>query len=66
MIQSIGVVGAGQMGRGIAQSLAMSGFSVKLNDISDLAVNSGKDFIQKQLDKGAAKGKGKLHLSVKL
>ena len=57
MIQSIGVVGAGQMGRGIAQSLAMSGFSVKLNDISDLAVNSGKDFIQKQLDKGAAKGK---------
>ena len=46
MIQSIGVVGAGQMGRGIAQSLAMSGFSVKLNDISDLAVNSGKDFIK--------------------
>lgn len=57
MIQSIGVVGAGQMGRGIAQSLAMSGLSVKLNDINDLAVQSGKDFIQKQLEKGAAKGK---------
>ena len=57
MIQKIGVVGAGQMGRGIAQSLAMSGFNVVLNDISDLALDSGISFINQQLDKGQKKGK---------
>ena len=57
MIQKIGVVGAGQMGRGIAQSLAMSGFHVVLNDINELAVSNGLDFIKSQLDKGVEKGK---------
>lgn len=57
MVQRIGVIGAGQMGRGIAQSLAMSGFDVVINDINDLAIENGVKFIHDQLEKGAAKGK---------
>jgi 3-hydroxybutyryl-CoA dehydrogenase len=56
-IQSIGIVGAGQMGRGIAQVAAMSGYQVKLFDVSSEGLKKGMDFIQAQLDKGAGKGK---------
>jgi 3-hydroxybutyryl-CoA dehydrogenase len=56
-IQSIGIVGAGQMGRGIAQVAAMSGYQVKLFDVSSEGLKKGMDFIQIQLDKGADKGK---------
>jgi len=35
MIEKIGVIGAGQMGAGIAQVAATSGFSVTLNDVSE-------------------------------
>jgi 3-hydroxybutyryl-CoA dehydrogenase len=40
-IQKIGVVGAGQMGNGIAHVCALSGFSVMLNDIAPERINSG-------------------------
>src|SRR5665647_2067476 len=33
-IQNVGVIGAGQMGNGIAHVCALSGFSVMLNDVS--------------------------------
>ncbi|MDD4974790.1 MAG: 3-hydroxybutyryl-CoA dehydrogenase [Bacteriovorax sp.] len=56
-IHSIGIVGAGQMGRGIAQVAAMSGYQVKLFDVSTEGLKKGMDFIQTQLDKGAEKGK---------
>jgi 3-hydroxybutyryl-CoA dehydrogenase len=56
-IKKIGVVGAGQMGRGIAQVAAMSGFEVTLFDISNEALDFGVNFIKKQLDKGLQKGK---------
>ncbi len=56
-ISSLGVVGAGQMGRGIAQVAAMSGFEVMLFDVSAEAVNFGYDYILQQLKKGVEKGK---------
>ncbi len=40
-IQSIGVIGAGQMGRGIAQVAAFSGFNVELFDVSQEAADFG-------------------------
>jgi len=49
MIEKIGVVGAGQMGAGIAQVAAMNGFSVILNDIEDSFLDSGMKRIQKSL-----------------
>ena len=56
-IQSIGIVGAGQMGRGIAQVAAMSGFQVYLFDVSSEGLKKGMSFIQTQLEKGVEKGK---------
>ena len=56
-VQSIGIVGAGQMGRGIAQVAAMSGFQVYLFDVSSEGLKKGMSFIQTQLEKGVEKGK---------
>jgi len=56
-IKLIGVVGAGQMGRGIAQVAAASGYQVTLFDINQEGLDFAQQFIQKQLDKGVAKGK---------
>lgn len=56
-IQSIGVVGGGQMGRGIAQVAAFSGFEVTLFDVNQEALNFGMEFIKKQLDRGVSKEK---------
>jgi 3-hydroxybutyryl-CoA dehydrogenase len=40
-IRSIGVIGAGQMGSGIAHVCALGGFSVKLNDVNADRVKAG-------------------------
>src|SRR6187551_2604919 len=40
-IQKIGVIGAGQMGNGIAHVAALAGFDVMLHDISADRVNAG-------------------------
>jgi len=57
MIQTIGVIGAGQMGNGIAHVAAASGFQVKLLDISEAAIAKGIGTITKNLDRMVAKGK---------
>jgi 3-hydroxybutyryl-CoA dehydrogenase len=49
-IKTIGVVGAGQMGGGIAQVSLMSGFTVLLNDVSGPALDKGRAGIGKGLD----------------
>lgn len=56
-IKTIGIVGAGQMGRGIAQVAAMSEFQVQLFDISKESLDFGMNFIEKQLQRGVEKGK---------
>lgn len=48
-IKTIGVVGAGQMGSGIAQVAAMSGFQVIMNDIQEEFVERGFSAIEKSL-----------------
>jgi 3-hydroxybutyryl-CoA dehydrogenase len=40
-INKIGIVGAGQMGAGIAQVCALAGFNIALNDISEERINAG-------------------------
>ena len=54
-VQRFGVVGAGQMGRGIAQLAAQSGFAVKLSDASQQLADDGKRTIEKQLDRLVSK-----------
>jgi 3-hydroxybutyryl-CoA dehydrogenase len=48
-VQTVAVIGAGLMGSGIAQSLAMGGKSVMLYDISEEALQKGMNGIQKSL-----------------
>ncbi|PWV60190.1 3-hydroxybutyryl-CoA dehydrogenase [Plasticicumulans acidivorans] len=56
-IKKIGVVGAGQMGNGIAQVSAAAGYEVIMRDINDAAVARGMATIAKSLDRLLTKGK---------
>jgi 3-hydroxybutyryl-CoA dehydrogenase len=56
-VKKVGVVGAGQMGRGIAQVAAMHEFQVVLYDNSPEMLEKGQSFISKQLKKGVEKKK---------
>lgn len=55
-IKTYGVVGAGQMGNGIAQVAAMSGLEVIMNDISQEFVARGLAAIDRNLERLVAKG----------
>ncbi|MEJ2657034.1 MAG: 3-hydroxybutyryl-CoA dehydrogenase [Desulfobacterales bacterium] len=55
-IKTFGVVGAGQMGNGIAQVAAVSGFEVVMNDIKTEFVEGGFEVIRKNLKRGVDKG----------
>jgi 3-hydroxybutyryl-CoA dehydrogenase len=57
MIKTVGVIGAGTMGNGIAQVFAQSGFTVKLQDASAAAVDRALKTIDKSLAKFVEKGK---------
>jgi 3-hydroxybutyryl-CoA dehydrogenase len=52
----IAVLGAGQMGNGIAHVFAQSGFPVTMIDISRDALARGRDTISKNLDRQVKKG----------
>ena len=56
-IKTFGVIGAGQMGSGIAQVAAMSGLNVIMNDIKKEFVDKGLASIAKILSRGVEKGK---------
>jgi 3-hydroxybutyryl-CoA dehydrogenase len=49
--KTVGVVGAGTMGNGIAQVIAASGIAVIITDISDAALGRGLDAIGKSLER---------------
>ncbi|MDP4160147.1 MAG: 3-hydroxybutyryl-CoA dehydrogenase, partial [Bacillota bacterium] len=55
--KTIMVIGAGQMGGGIAQVAAQAGYSVILNDIKDEFVTRGFGIIEKNLRRSVEKGK---------
>ncbi len=54
-IARIGVVGAGQMGNGIAQVAAAAGYDVRLTDVSEAALDKAKATIEKNLGRMVAK-----------
>ena len=56
-IQKVMVVGAGQMGSGIAQVCAQAGFDVTLNDIKEEFVQRGLGVITKNLSRDVEKGR---------
>lgn len=54
-IKRVGIVGAGQMGNGIAHVCALAGYDVALNDISEAALERGKEAIEKNMTRQVSK-----------
>ena len=54
--EKIAVIGAGQMGNGIAHVFAQSGFPVTMIDVAQGALDKGKSTIEKNLDRQVKKG----------
>ncbi len=56
-IQTVGVIGAGQMGNGIAHVLSQSGYSVLLNDVNQDALERAVQRVRKNMDRQLRSGK---------
>ncbi|RLA86158.1 MAG: 3-hydroxybutyryl-CoA dehydrogenase [Deltaproteobacteria bacterium] len=56
-VKKIGVVGAGQMGSGIAQVAASSGFEVVMSDVEERFLSKGMEAIERNLERSVAKGR---------
>lgn len=55
-IQTIGIVGAGQMGNGIAHVCALAGYDVALNDIDEARIKAAFEIVEVNLARQSAKG----------
>ncbi|MGK7654125.1 3-hydroxybutyryl-CoA dehydrogenase [Roseovarius sp. B08] len=56
-IRKVGVVGAGQMGNGIAHVMAVAGYDVLLNDINQEALDKGVGVIRSNMDRMVSRDK---------
>ena len=62
-IETVGVVGAGTMGNGIAQTAAVAGLNVVMIDVSDaMLVSDTARFCMRFLERGQAPDGGAIHL----
>ena len=76
MIREIGIIGAGTMGHGIAESFAMYGYDVNLYDIHSIALDKAKSLMEQELEMMVEEGMltlaelpaiiGRIHLSTDL
>ena len=57
-IQTVGVLGCGLMGSGIAQVSAQAGYAVLLSDVDVARAEKGKAGIARQLDQIGSRGDG--------
>lgn len=56
-IQTVGIIGAGQMGAGIAQVCAAAGLRVVMRDVSDAALQKGLATIAASLERAIKNGR---------
>jgi 3-hydroxybutyryl-CoA dehydrogenase len=56
-IRTVGIVGAGQMGNGIAHVLALAGYDVLLNDLKPEAITNAIQLIDRNLNRQVARGR---------
>ena len=56
-IQTVGVLGGGLMGSGIAQVAAQAGFDTRVREVSDALCERARGGIDKQLGRAVEKGK---------
>ena len=57
MIHKVGVIGAGQMGGGIAHVFAQAGYEVRLSDVDQNALDKGLDVIRKNMERLVSRNK---------
>ena len=57
MVQRVGIIGAGQMGAGIAHVCALAGLDVHLFDVQELALSAAVSSIERNLARQASRGK---------
>ena len=55
-IKSVGVIGAGQMGSGIAHVCALAGYDVLLHDVSEDKIAAGLSLIERNLSRQVVRG----------
>ena len=55
-IKKVGVIGAGQMGSGIAHVVALAGYDVLLTDLTKEAVDKAIETIGRNMDRQIARG----------
>lgn len=56
-IGTVGVVGSGTMGGGIAQATALAGYDVLLYDVAEAVLEGARARLEKSIDKGVSLGK---------
>jgi 3-hydroxybutyryl-CoA dehydrogenase len=56
-LRRIGVIGSGQMGGGIAHVCALAGYDVVVTDVSDDALQRGREAIDRNLSRQVSRGK---------
>jgi 3-hydroxybutyryl-CoA dehydrogenase len=56
-VKTIGVIGAGTMGRGIAYAAAFGGYRTVLEDVSSETLDQGIEYIRQSLDEAVSRGK---------
>lgn len=56
-IKKVGIVGAGQMGNGIAHVMSLAGYDVMLNDISQDALSSAMELMTKNMERQVSREK---------
>ena len=56
-IKHVGVIGAGQMGNGIAHVFALAGYDVALHDVSEAALDKAVSVIRGNLERQVGRGK---------
>ena len=56
-IQKIGIIGAGQMGNGIAHVMSLAGYDVLLNDVNEDALTQAMARIDKNMERQVSREK---------
>ena len=56
-VKAVGVIGAGQMGAGIAHVCALAGYDVRLSDVSEDQAKAALDLISGNMDRQVKRGK---------
>ena len=59
-VSTVGIIGAGQMGAGVAQVAAQAGVNILLNDVSEEMCRRGLETVERNLDRMVQRGRMKL------